>query len=80
MKKLFTFIMILLAGMQSAYALNVDAFMYKHIAPVSDAVAKIIFFPISIFAVVKSSFNYILDIICRNIFYIIFQRNMHMGV
>ena len=48
MKKLFTFIMILLAGMQSAYALNVDAFMDKHIAPVSDAVAKMIFYPISI--------------------------------
>ena len=48
MKKFFTLMMMLLAGMQSAYALNVDAFMDKHIAPVSDAVAKMIFYPISI--------------------------------
>ena len=31
---------------QQAQALNVDAFMDKHIAPVSDAVANIIFFPV----------------------------------
>jgi AGCS family alanine or glycine:cation symporter len=48
MKKFYTFMMLLLAGMQSANAINVDAFMDKHIAPVSDAVAKMIFFPISI--------------------------------
>jgi len=48
MKKLMTFLMLLLSGLQSANAMNVDAFMDKHIAPVSDAVANIIFFPISI--------------------------------
>lgn len=46
MKKFMTFLMMLLAGMQSANAMNVDAFMDKHIAPISDAIAKIIFFPI----------------------------------
>ncbi len=49
MKKLMTFLTVLLCGMQSANAMNVDAFMDKHIAPVSDAVANLIFFPISIF-------------------------------
>ena len=48
MKKFFTFLMLMLSGMQSANALNIDAFMDKHIAPVSDAVAKLIFYPISI--------------------------------
>ena len=49
MKKLMTFLMVLLCGMQSANAMNIDAFMDKHIAPISDAVANLIFFPISIF-------------------------------
>lgn len=48
MKKLMTFLMLLLCSMQSASAMNVDAFMDKHIAPISDAVANLIFFPISI--------------------------------
>ncbi|MBQ8459538.1 alanine:cation symporter family protein [bacterium] len=47
-KKLSGLLMLLMAGIQSASAMNVDAFMDKHIAPVSDAVAKMIFFPISI--------------------------------
>lgn len=38
----------MLIGLQSAQAMNVDAFMDKHIAPVSDAIAKLIFFPITI--------------------------------
>ena len=41
---MFTMLMTL----QSAFAINVDEFMDKHIAPVSDFVASIIFFPISI--------------------------------
>ena len=49
MKKIMTFLMLLLCSMQSASAMNIDAFMDKHIAPVSDAVANLIFFPISIF-------------------------------
>lgn len=48
MKKLMTFLTLLLCSMQSANAMNVDAFMDKHIAPISDAVANLIFFPISI--------------------------------
>lgn len=46
------FLMIMftmLMTIQSAFAMNVDEFMDKHIAPVSDFVANIIFFPISIF-------------------------------
>ena len=46
MKKLFSLLMFMLATVQSVSAMNVDAFMDKHIAPVSDAIAKIIFFPI----------------------------------
>jgi len=49
MKKFISFLMMMLLSIQSANALNVDAFMDKHIAPVSDAVANLIFFPISIF-------------------------------
>jgi hypothetical protein len=41
-------LLVLLMGMQSAQAINIDAFMDKHIAPVSDFVANIIFFPITI--------------------------------
>ncbi len=48
MKKFMTFLMLLLSGMQQANAMNVDKFMDKHIAPISDAVANLIFFPISI--------------------------------
>ena len=48
MKRFMTLLALLLSGMQGAYAFNVDAFMDKHIAPISDAVANLIFFPISI--------------------------------
>ena len=41
---IFTFLM----SFTSAQAVNIDAFMDKHIAPVSDFVASIIFFPITI--------------------------------
>ena len=40
--------MLLSSGMQSANAMNIDAFMDKHVAPVSDFIAKIIFYPIKI--------------------------------
>ena len=49
MKKIMSFLMLLLCSIQSASAMNIDAFMDKHIAPVSDAVANLIFFPISVF-------------------------------
>lgn len=38
----------MLASLQSVQAMNIDEFIDKHIAPVSDAIANIIFFPISI--------------------------------
>lgn len=48
MKKLMTFLMLFLSSIQAANAVNIDAFMDKHIAPISDFVANLIFFPISI--------------------------------
>ena len=48
MKKLMTFLMLFLSTIQAANAVNIDAFMDKHIAPISDFVASLIFFPISI--------------------------------
>ena len=48
MKKFFTFLMLMLSGIQSAYAMNVDEFIDKNIAPVTDFIAKLIFFPIKI--------------------------------
>ena len=47
--KFMTFLTALLFSVQSANAMNLDAFMDKHIAPVSNAVADIIFYPIKIF-------------------------------
>ena len=49
MKKFLAAIFTLLFSIQQANAMNVDAFMDKHIAPVSDAIAKIIFCPVHIF-------------------------------
>ena len=40
--------MMLLSGLQAAQAMNIDEFIDKHIAPVSDSIANVIFFPISI--------------------------------
>ena len=48
MKKFFMMLFTMLMTFQSAQAMSVDAFMDKHVAPVSDAVAKLIFFPINI--------------------------------
>ena len=41
--------LVFLDLLSKANAMNIDAFMDKHIAPFSDAVAKIIFYPISCF-------------------------------
>ena len=49
MKKFLAAIFTLLLNIQQASAMNVDAFMDKHIAPVSDAIAKVIFCPVHIF-------------------------------
>ena len=39
---------MMLASLQTVQAMNVDEFIDKHIAPVSDSIANIIFFPVSI--------------------------------
>ena len=44
MKKFMTFLMLMLSGIQGAYAMNVDEFIDKNIAPVTDFIAKLIFF------------------------------------
>lgn len=46
------FLMILAGmfmGLQSAHAMNIDTFIDKHIAPVSDAIANVIFCPVTLF-------------------------------
>ena len=48
MAKFLTLLLSMILTVQSASALNVDAFMDKHVAPVSDAVADVIFFPVNI--------------------------------
>ena len=48
MNKLLIVLLTLLLNVQQAFALNVDEFMDKHIAPVSDAVASWIFVPIKL--------------------------------
>lgn len=48
MNKLLIVLLTLLLNVQQASAMNVDAFMDKYIAPVSDTVASWIFFPIKI--------------------------------
>ena len=40
MKKFMTFLMLMLSGIQGAYAMSVDEFIDKNIAPVTDFIAK----------------------------------------
>lgn len=49
MKKFFMLLLSFVMSLQSAQAMNIDAFIDKNIAPVSDAVARVIFFPVSLF-------------------------------
>ncbi len=49
MIKLIAAIMTMFFCANGAYALNIDAFMDKHVAPVSDKIAQVIFFPINFF-------------------------------
>src|SRR5574344_1258441 len=49
MKKIMTFLLLMLCSIQSVSAMSFDTFMDKHIAPISDAVAGVIFYPIKIF-------------------------------
>ena len=48
MKKLLIALLSLIFSIQQAGAISVDEFMDKNIAPVSDAIAKIIFYPVHI--------------------------------
>lgn len=48
MARFLLFVFTFFMSLTSAQATNIDAFMDKHIAPVSDFVASIIFFPITI--------------------------------
>ena len=49
MRKLLTVLFTLLLSVQQANAFSIDAFMDKNIAPISDKIADIIFFPIHVF-------------------------------
>lgn len=49
MNKLFTVLLTTLLFTLKAQAMNVDAFMDKHVAPISDAIASVIFYPINFF-------------------------------
>ena len=49
MKKLLTVLFTLLISVQQAQAFSLDAFMDKNIAPISDKIASLIFFPIHVF-------------------------------
>ncbi len=48
MKKFLMMLSAMFMSLQSAHAMNVDAFIDQNIAPYTDKVAKLIFFPISI--------------------------------
>ena len=48
MKKLWMLLLTMIMSLQTAQAMNVDAFIDKHIAPISDAVAKVIFFQVPV--------------------------------
>ena len=49
MNKLFTVLLTTLMFTLKAQAMNVDAFMDKHVAPISDAIANVIFYQINFF-------------------------------
>ncbi|MDR1326951.1 MAG: alanine:cation symporter family protein [Heliobacteriaceae bacterium] len=49
MSRFLIVLLTLAMNMQAAHAINVDAFMDKHIAPVSDAIAAVIFHPVHFF-------------------------------
>ena len=48
MKKFLMMMFTMLIGLQSVQAMNVDEFIDKNIAPFTDAIANVIFFPITI--------------------------------
>ena len=48
MKKILMMLVTMLMGLQSVSAMNVDAFIDKNIAPVTDAIASIVFSSVTI--------------------------------
>ncbi len=48
MKRIIMLFFMMLMSLQSAQAMNVDAFIDKHLAPISDAVARVIFFSVPV--------------------------------
>lgn len=51
MRKLFLTLVAFLCSIQQSYAFNMDATIEKYVAPVSDKVASVMFFPITILGV-----------------------------
>ena len=49
MKKFWTMLVMMMLSLQSAQAMSIDAFIDENIAPVLDAIAKIIFCPVTLF-------------------------------
>lgn len=49
MNRILIVLLTLMLTIQKAQAFNIDAFMDKNVAPISDAIASVIFHPISIF-------------------------------
>jgi len=49
LKRLLPAVLLIFLSMQKASAMSVDAFLDTHIAPISDAVARFIFYPINFF-------------------------------
>lgn len=74
MKKFLLGLMALLFNIQSAMAVNVDAMMDKYIAPVSDAVADVVFCPINFFGAKVPII--IFWILIAGIFFTIFFRGI----
>lgn len=51
MSKLLTLMLAMFLSMQKVFAFNFDAFVDKNVAPISDAVADVIFFQINLFGI-----------------------------
>ena len=49
MKKFLIMLFTMLLGLQSVQAMNVDAFIDKHVAPITDAIASVVFSSVTIF-------------------------------
>ena len=74
MKKIMTFLLLILSGVQGAYAMNIDEFIDNNIAPAADYIAKLIFFPIKIFGAEIPVI--ILWILFAGIFFTIYYRGV----